>query len=1322
MALFGNDMFGHHMVSSAHGKSQAFGKSSASSFGSSHSSNQDPAQMGQLGNHSIFGRQKSLLNDMTHSKNDKSKPYVFSSYSYPYDFHHEGMASMFEKPLEKAKKKPELTKQQSYSVGDKPELRRAPTFSSNPKLMRSKTINPSETKPARPPRLSRSVSIADDQTSPMNMDLAIPDFHRRDAEKARRYSTSDSTPRSKKTSWPDIVKRIARKKRSSKDKARRSTASTDDSARESLGSTSSVGTNESRQSSHDLHDNERSRSDTLESKLSRASLRSRSSTSSDYDKQQEKLILSLLNNDFQSDDNVFSDRVSSTEEERYKQDHDSPAHDTSQPSLNPHKPMEEDSDPDEHQKHYSESPTLVLRRIIHLHPLEMDNMSEKSANSGRLTPKSYFSDNSDISSQTPKREIQPKSKESEHGNSREKVIMYADPGDSEHSEAYLDIPRQKQPRPNMSMTLSDRSRDSTTENKKQVQPVDDTADKPSEPDTKQRATVNHIIQNFQNLKTKSKKEEKEEDKGITNEQYNPALTQKPYVEPKVFTVTQMPRPYNTSIYSKPVILGYDKQEPIATKNGVIIQHPQPYSISYSLERVSPPLNSTFKPDLESKDTIGNDNLTADSSESGYGTSHLASSPKGYDNIKVLNFVNSLPNHSDMEEHDSETSHGELVMNGSETESNGEDDREVLEPRSDLSNVECVSGSDTETASINSDISESKLEVTKLLESPTQVCERITSEITRHSNQSSPNVSVRQQRDPTVTKATSMTETVKANNNLSHNGEKSPQTGHDITNSSNIKRDLSQTEQLHVFETEKISESTKRPEVPLEADVEVVLTKPTSIMPITHSKLYCSPDSSESLEPESKSARPLSYSSSRQYSSIPESNLTQCIDGILHLLNSLLVLCSCGVIGTGIWLLLKDFNVNHVAIILGDNLLQVIVYVSITGAGVAILAALCLCCGVKKDKYGLSFFAIVLIIVIIAFSSAAILSAIFADKLHSIEFRVNFKERLISKYGNLTETNQENKYFTASWDTMQELFECCGAEGEVSDMASWAVFKKFSTWYRKQPLKATIYVPESCCKKNMNQKVCQGSDHTLLGPPVYGPPLDEIYNQENPNLNTTGCYDFFASYLAKLTTMVAIVMGGLAGLYFLTVMLTWVFCFKKNQDYEDYLYGSFYEMEPDEHENYHTLHEIETKFSSKLINELENKPDGNENVSENINRMKSLEESPSLEETPLIIRPAETIHETLKKSSNEDKEILHEHIINKDMRPLQSSVIDTQQDDEDSDTDSENDYRIFSIRRNLWLSSEPVKARNLLSIAIEEEDSNFEDSDNETQQLANGHLS
>ena len=179
-----------------------------------------------------------------------------------------------------------------------------------------------------------------------------------------------------------------------------------------------------------------------------------------------------------------------------------------------------------------------------------------------------------------------------------------------------------------------------------------------------------------------------------------------------------------------------------------------------------------------------------------------------------------------------------------------------------------------------------------------------------------------------------------------------------------------------------------------------------MVPTTHSKMYRSPDSPESLEPEGKSARLLSYSSSGQYSSIQESNLTQCIDGILHLLNSLLVLCSCWVIGTGIWLLLKDFNVNQVAIILGDNLLQVIVYVSITGAGVAILAALCLCCGIKKDKYGLSFFAIVLIIVIIAFSSAAILSAIFADKFHSIEFRVNFKERLISKYGNLTSKSRK----------------------------------------------------------------------------------------------------------------------------------------------------------------------------------------------------------------------------------------------------------------------------------------------------------------------------
>lgn len=1247
--MFGNNMFGHHLAgqytnpgfgSSGFGKQQdhsAFGSSKKGQglgFGQANTYVDQTGMMHHAydgmhhyGHHGIL-RQNSLLGEMTQSKAERAKgvkPWAFSSISYP-DTADNVLSSMYEKPLEHQKPKPMLSRQQSFSMADSVDRKRAPSFSSDPEKMRSRTFS-SSSLPAGRPRVMRSLSIVDDLTEPQNMDIAVPFLRRQqslDIEKARRKSLPKkpliplhllSKHRRRSSKVKENFDKSEKSETSSLQPSTRSRSSTVNSQLSSKSSTSST------KQSEDSPENE-------------ASKPKDSKTPSSND--DEKLILSLLN-PVVPDDNVFEPQTT--------------------PEESPQQPALLD-------QIQIESPTMISKRVHQLMTPEPDNASLNSNESGPFTPqepRSRVSSQSSRKSRSPATSPvvlpigpmiinAPKRSEPQHL----KPVVYTEPADSDNSDVYYDcnnISQRNSPEINQNDTPHNvkTKKRSVKKTRNIHSSSSDGEETTSTCDTPPRSTFRDIKQKYQ-PETQNKLENehfpcandsmpkdiheadtlKIQDKG-----FRPILNNGRQKE------RQGLKRLSNDLFSRKINDSHD------VDNGKI---PNPESL------VIPTYAPVLKAEPGSKETINNE--TADSSESGYATSYIPTSPKNYDHIKVSQFVNSLPNYSDMDEQRSESSHNNAVLNGSETESDLDEDSKVNYPPADLdlSNVNCESGSDSENESIKTDCSISKLEVMKLLESPTIVKERVTNSIREKSN-SKPHTTFE---------------------------DSEPKLHTVLRKGSNA----SETELLKPVKPEK--EETK--DDASEKSVTVKHVEVNSVVVTNDSPKGQSAETKLLDQPEKPSfvssvIERLSFR--REYSSVYQSKSTNCIDAMLHFLNLLLFLSSAGVVGVGIWLQLKDFNVNDITIILGNNLLQVITYVAISGAGVTLLAAMCLCCGIRQDKSGLGFYAFVLVAVVIAFATAAVLSTIFSDKLKGIEFKFNFQDRLVTMYG--LEGDVKNKFFTSAWDNMQSEFECCGGDGDGNGTESWALYRK-SAWYLEHADKGKVFVPESCCKKNSNIQICQGGDHDLLGPPRYAPPkkLKKYYKELNPNLNPNGCYASFSAYLSTMSMYIATVCGSLAGLYFLTVMLTWVFCFKKSQDYsESFMDDSYYDIEEND--------EVFNSVESNLVNK-EREP---KHVTEETKFINTPTKS-SLKVPDVIING----NVKLRDTGDRTYESKANNFTNYSDRSMENS--DSSESDDETESGQSTPQEVTD-RRNMWLSS-AATAGHLLSIAIEEEDSNFEDSD------------
>ncbi|KAL4217978.1 Tetraspanin-18 [Mactra antiquata] len=1251
--MFGNSMFGHHMHMAAHNTSNTgfgsggFGstghhssspfdstkKGSSSTFASG-SAHLDPHGVMHQGydhqghyHHGIL-RQNSLLGEMTQSKKERAngvRPWAFSSISYPTGQHGDGsvlgMGSAYHKPLEETHSKPKLQRQQSFSVGEGLEYKRAPSFSSDPERMRSKTISTSSM-PARP-LFKRSVSISDDLTEPQNMDIAKPFLKRQqslDIEKARKKFQNNRRS--------SLIQKFGGKFRRS---SRAKSPSAPDSETSSLhfpSYRSRANSNESRKSSKG------SLKSCKEEKVDSEDHVKPREKKSDTEDQHAKLILGLMNPD--TDDNVFESQPIPVDITDNRPEEALEA--STLPARTP-SPIQ--------------SPTLVSKRVQHLVVPEPELSSMKSNRSDHSpqSVRSQISNHSNQSSRRSKSPIQPRivsiTMQQKHLDPANENVE-----ESDTSDTYYDCDNQQGQKPSAihmknvpSPMLRNKKRSAKrSRDRHSSSTCTDGEDTTSTCDTPPRSY-------FRDMKPKYQPDhfsqlENERHQGGGDDIY----------EAETLKIRGMNQLRSRKPFYAQQIYGDDLTGRRKSSNSEL-EVPE-YAPALKAELVYP------------KDNQNHETNTADSSESGYATSNLPPvSPKNYDHVKVSQFVNSLPYYPDMEEQRSDCSEDKIVMNGSgsDNESLTEDKIDYNGSCNDLGNIVCASGSDSESESIKTGQSSSKLEVMKLLDrSPTEVHQRV----------------INSMNEKKLDKPSTVEEEPKFNPAASAKLRK--------------ESSASETEVMKLLKhEEKTAGVIDEPEKQKHVEVDtVVVRKEYSEDPI-ETQLLKSP----SNNPPSFAASVIErFSFARQYPAY-QSKSTKCIDALLHILNVVLFLSSAGVVAFGIWLIMKEFNINDITVILGNNLLQVIVYVAISGAGVTMLAAFCLCCGIRQDKVGLGFYASILVAVVIAFATAAVLSTIFADKLKGVEFRFNFKDRLLTKYG-LEEQDMENRFFTDAWNDMQEEFSCCGGEGNENDTDSWALYR-FSEWFRKHEIRGMVFVPESCCQKNTNIRVCQGGDHLFLGPPRYPPPRNKYYPDPNPNLNTNGCYAYLSKYLSKLSMYIAICCGSLAGLYFLTVMLTWVFCFKKQDFNESFYDDSYYDIEDD----------------------VFNSEDGHGLLSQDPDVHHRLEETKLLDSPDMksrnhsVITPACNGDVKNRNDLNVNRPCIDDHIGNNDgdvNSPRHVYKTTENSDSSESDSDSEStssSARSQEVieRRNAWMYS-GCTAGHLLSIAIEEEDSNLEDSD------------
>ncbi|XP_060593471.1 CD82 antigen-like [Ruditapes philippinarum] len=163
-----------------------------------------------------------------------------------------------------------------------------------------------------------------------------------------------------------------------------------------------------------------------------------------------------------------------------------------------------------------------------------------------------------------------------------------------------------------------------------------------------------------------------------------------------------------------------------------------------------------------------------------------------------------------------------------------------------------------------------------------------------------------------------------------------------------------------------------------------------------------------------------------------------------------------------------------------------------------------------------------------------------------------REQIYQSYG---EEGEES--VTEAWDSMQQLFKCCGVSGGVNSSDSWALYKKSSTWFTKlsesvkSPLKIE-YVPTSCCKDTENTPnvtQCQGLINKAIIP-QFGPPITSEDNL-NDQLYTEGCYTSLRNMLTSNLVVLVGVGAGIAVAMVLGMVFSICLCKRIKNDDDDY---------------------------------------------------------------------------------------------------------------------------------------------------------------------------
>lgn len=195
--------------------------------------------------------------------------------------------------------------------------------------------------------------------------------------------------------------------------------------------------------------------------------------------------------------------------------------------------------------------------------------------------------------------------------------------------------------------------------------------------------------------------------------------------------------------------------------------------------------------------------------------------------------------------------------------------------------------------------------------------------------------------------------------------------------------------------------------------------------------------------------------------------------IILFTNSIFLLIGVFLLAFGIFLVVDTKYLHHKYFIpLGGSAEQMIIaagVILIVGISILFLAVVGFCSAVKQHAGCLTFYSVILILLLILQISAVIIAGVFYEKIiHSLEHEM--LKMVQTNYG-----KPDQNYSTQFIDFLQSELHCCGASNEGP--LDWK-----QSYYHKT---TNNTVPDSCCTKNGGTSVsptfCQATAYTPKAP-------------------------------------------------------------------------------------------------------------------------------------------------------------------------------------------------------------------------------------------------
>lgn len=212
------------------------------------------------------------------------------------------------------------------------------------------------------------------------------------------------------------------------------------------------------------------------------------------------------------------------------------------------------------------------------------------------------------------------------------------------------------------------------------------------------------------------------------------------------------------------------------------------------------------------------------------------------------------------------------------------------------------------------------------------------------------------------------------------------------------------------------------------------------------------------------------------------------------------------------------------------------YILLVVGGLILTVALLGCCGaLKESEYMLFSFFSFLLIVLVAEIAAGAWAYRNSAKLDTY-VRTAVKEAVQDEYSVVTSR-------TATLDSIQKYFHCCGAEGpndwqsSVYNNADRSSFVNIAI----SKLNIVYKVPQSCCVEGVSMEECNSIRRKGL-----------ITSLTTPIIYTDGCMEKLVKEIKKNIKLVYIVGAGIAGIEILASIFALLMCcaIRRNNHYKN----------------------------------------------------------------------------------------------------------------------------------------------------------------------------